>query len=69
MPDHTAPWRRGRPSPWDAFTYDYQVPPDASLGHRIWSACALGLMHVGWWYGLAQPHLMFPDRHSQEGKP
>ncbi|MFE2584114.1 hypothetical protein [Streptomyces sp. NPDC059378] len=50
----------------DPFEYGYEVPPYAPLPYRIWCFFAFGLMHLGWWYGLAQPHLMFPDRHSPD---
>ncbi|MBU6532297.1 hypothetical protein ACFUIW_15840 [Streptomyces sp. NPDC057245] len=66
-PTHPAAGRRMHYSLWDPFEIGYRVPPKAPVAYRFWSAAVAGFLYLGWWYGMAQPYALLPDRPLEKG--
>jgi hypothetical protein len=64
MPDVPDPGQPQAP-----FPYGFDLPPDASLGRRIWNHVIVGLMYTG--FGMTTTPVPYeaPGPPSEEGDP
>ncbi|TDU02172.1 hypothetical protein EDD99_0561 [Streptomyces sp. 846.5] len=70
MPRHLRDTRHpmGPPPSGDSPWYYLSPAPQSGFLRRIGHAVTHGLIHLGWWYGLAIPHSAAPEPVPEEGQ-